>query len=776
MQESGTDKTAVAYNTVDASLTKLIRVGMKVALADGAKLQKIGDEALSAPTAEQAKVVKGLVKRLKDAGIPTHLVTREGQKKLDEAFSRIRLSKAQKRTLETARLNSQGEGTKGTVVSSVDGAKVLKNLDTLAEKIEKSSQKTSKTFIGDLAKALEAEKKGSKSEYATFVTPDGKEVTIRLADHNATVSNFDHNDEDDGISIVIAKKRGDNKGIDNDGNAHIVEYFYTETDLRKQYGKPLADIVRSVKDALNTGEYTDPLGIAEREEVNAEQIQLHKVFHGSATDFERFDHSHMGEGDLQITDKTKFYLSPDGEVIGYTVDGEIWIDPRYAKPDTPVHEYTHLWADALERSNPEAFKQLVDEMRKETELWEYVRGRYPEIKNESELAKEVFAHYSGKRGRELLESEMREEMAKADDLTLKAKVATMFHKLRSILTEFWNMSRQLFAGKVEGIERLKGEDFADMALNDLLRGFDPRGERTEQNEDIRWQKGREDVEAVNSRFNEELQKQIDGTLPQGHVYDMGVPNDILLDAGIPNLPIELAASRLVDKSMQDNHPFDISEVRDLPRSIHNPLAVFRSATHPGSYVILTELKHGNRSFVVAMRVNNNRKKMMVNDIRSVHYRTGLNIVNWINEELGEYYREDFENNWLEPLKKELRSKPQYNSAEVRTKLNLAAKIRNCFDFVKKLIMPCSWHFFTVSLLQWTPRGDAYVSLARHRMQDIPCSRLTKPRHLSTAIILRFAIGSPQDFLNYAQEFLSTKQVLNRFKSNKRPEGRELVYL
>lgn len=91
-------------------------------------------------------------------------------------------------------------------------------------------------------------------------------------------------------------------------------------------------------------------------------------------------------------------------------------------------------------------------------------------------------------------------------------------------------------------------------------------------------------------------------------------------------------------------------------------------------------------------------------------------------------------------------------------------------------MPCSWHFFTVSLLQWTPRGDAYVSLARHRMQDNPCSRLTKPRHLSTAIILRFAIGSPPDFPKYAQEFLSTKQALNRFKLNKRPEGHKTYYL
>ena len=30
---------------------------------------------------------------------------------------------------------------------------------------------------------------------------------------------------------------------------------------------------------------------------NDEKISLHKVFHGSGNDFERFDHSHMGEGE-----------------------------------------------------------------------------------------------------------------------------------------------------------------------------------------------------------------------------------------------------------------------------------------------------------------------------------------------------------------------------------------------------------------------------------------------------------------------------------------------
>lgn len=177
-----------------------------------------------------------------------------------------------------------------------------------------------------------------------------------------------------------------------------------------------------------------------------------------------------------------FFKTPEGEVYGFTVDGEIYIDPRYARPDTPIHEYTHLWAQGLRNRNAAAWKQLTNEMKtvEGGRLWDYVKGRYPELKTEDELVEEVFAHYSGKRGAERLEKEMREEMKKANGIFEKAQVANIFHKLRDVLQKFWNMARDLFAGKVKGVENLSAEDFADMVLGDLLGGFDPRVENKER--------------------------------------------------------------------------------------------------------------------------------------------------------------------------------------------------------------------------------------------------------------------------------------------------------
>ena len=182
---------------------------------------------------------------------------------------------------------------------------------------------------------------------------------------------------------------------------------------------------------------------------------------------------------------------------------------------------------------------------------------------------------------------------------------------------------------------------------------------------------RKKVEALNDKFNEELQQQIDGTLPKGHIYKLGMPSEVLQSAGLPYLPIELAASRLSDKSMQDNHPFELSEVKGLVEAVQNPLAIFRSATHIGSYVVLTEIQHDGKNYVVAIETNRRQKRIVINSVRSVHYRnSNTHIANWIEEGLLEYADKKRMSEWF--------SKQQYNSADVRNLFRHSAKIVESF--------------------------------------------------------------------------------------------------
>ena len=538
---------------------------------------------------------------------------------LDEANGDARMQ-AKRRALETVSVTSKKEH-QPTVVSSADGANVLKKLDETREKYDNISNRIN-TFIGDVAKALGATRHNSKSEYATFETKNGRVVTIRLADHNATVSNFDRRGELNGISIVVSPKK--NEGVMNNGDAHVVEYYYDAIKLRRADGKPLADIVRSIKQALYSGEFNDTTGIAERQEVNADDIRQQKVYHGSGADFNAFDSSHMGEGegnqsygwgtyvtevegiartyaktnnsslrksklesdirrlkealpfrkgeakregeeelkrledelskfndswssvlytveipdnngynylnwedgpithkqyqmwyeamkilgeegsyanpskvskeplnfdagseitrlgrkyspedvskalskagfagisypaqyrsggrndgkrnyvifndsDAKITDKVRFFRTQSGEAYGYTVNGKIYIDPRIATSETPIHEYAHIWASAIRKGNPKEWGNIVGLM-KGTDIWNSIQDQYPELTSEDEIADEVLAQYSGKRGAAKLRAEL-DKVAK-DNTTMMDKVKAMaaIQNVRDALNKFW---------------------------------------------------------------------------------------------------------------------------------------------------------------------------------------------------------------------------------------------------------------------------------------------------------------------------------------------------
>lgn len=287
-------RTLPYYKFMDWVVAKGKEVGTEVKASGKAREARAKDG--TQPVSEsEAGLRDALVDVARAAGVEVVTDSKEGQRVLDEVNGKARLSAKQKRALETASL-SQSEKDHSTVVSSADGAKVLNNLDILAKELLGKSNRP-KTFLGDVAKAIGASNKGSSSQYATFETKNGTVVTIRLANHNASTKRMDDAGQDNAISIVITNKP--NEGIQDGGDAHIVEFYYNALKLGRADGHPLAEIVRSIQQALYSGEYKDTTGLAERQEVNTtfENLREHRVFHGSGAEFDAFDHSHMGEGE-----------------------------------------------------------------------------------------------------------------------------------------------------------------------------------------------------------------------------------------------------------------------------------------------------------------------------------------------------------------------------------------------------------------------------------------------------------------------------------------------
>jgi hypothetical protein len=191
------------------------------------------------------------------------------------------------------------------------------------------------------------------------------------------------------------------------------------------------------------------------------------------------------------------------------------------------------------------------------------------------------------------------------------------------------------------------------------------------------------LEAVNTAFNEELEKQIKGTLPKNHTYNLGTPLGILQSVGMPDYAIELQSSRLNAKSTQENHPFDLSEVKDLPKAIQNPLAIFAYGDKSKALNIITEIEHNGKKFLVgiSMTPDADGEKLLVNSIRTVFPKDTREWVNWINQEKGLYFDKEKILNFLD--------QQQINSADVafglpenqvqQESLESAAKIIKNFD-------------------------------------------------------------------------------------------------
>lgn len=136
---------------------------------------------------------------------------------------------------------------------------------------------------------------------------------------------------------------------------------------------------------------------------------------------------------------------------------------------------------------------------------------------------------------------------------------------------------------------------------------------------------------INDRFNEELQQQIDGTLPKGHVYSLGMPNDILRSAGFPNVPIELSASHLEKKSIAAQHPFELKEIKSLVKALQDPMAVFAYGDKKKSQNVIVEIQHEGKNFVVGIHFNWKRGSAEISSIRGLYPKDNAEWLNWISQ-------------------------------------------------------------------------------------------------------------------------------------------------
>ena len=199
------------------------------------------------------------------------------------------------------------------------------------------------------------------------------------------------------------------------------------------------------------------------------------------------------EEDAKIRDKVRFFKTKNGKAYGFTVGGKIYVDPRIAKADTPIHEYSHLWASMFRDVNPKEWSNVV-KLMKDSPLWEEIRKKYPELETDEEIADEVLAHFSGKRGAERLRQAQQEAM-KEKGVSAKASAISAIERVRKALSTFWKGVCDLLH-----IHFTSAEEVADRVLSDMLNGVDPMKVKNEA------KKGEKTLVGVHNISEDKLEK------------------------------------------------------------------------------------------------------------------------------------------------------------------------------------------------------------------------------------------------------------------------------
>jgi len=147
---------------------------------------------------------------------------------------------------------------------------------------------------------------------------------------------------------------------------------------------------------------------------------------------------------------------------------------------------------------------------------------------------------------------------------------------------------------------------------------------------------KQSIEEVNRKFNNDLDRQIAGTLPKGYIHQLGTPGDILLSTGVPNLPIELSARQLKEKADTAHHPFDINDVRDLPKMLQKPIGVFSYGDKNKAQNIIVEVQKDGKNFIVGLSLNFQHDGLIVNSIRGLYPKDLHEWLTWIQDEKSLY--------------------------------------------------------------------------------------------------------------------------------------------
>ncbi len=137
------------------------------------------------------------------------------------------------------------------------------------------------------------------------------------------------------------------------------------------------------------------------------------------------------------------------------------------------------------------------------------------------------------------------------------------------------------------------------------------------------------IKEICKEFNDNLKLFKQNKLGKYFRFILGCPSKILLSKGFNNNIIFITAQTISEK-IKTHKNINIDSLKNFPKYIHEPIAIFQSKQFDNAKVILTEIKAINdENIVVAIHINIDKSGNVIQEIQSFHSRPNQQLFNWV---------------------------------------------------------------------------------------------------------------------------------------------------
>lgn len=339
------------------------------------------------------------------------------------------------------------------------------------------------------------------------------------------------------------------------------------------------------------------------------------MIHGGAKEGD-YNYVVFDENNANIVGNTKF-AQGKGVVYGYTDGKEIVLNQEHLNPNTPIHEYQHLWRTAAKKMNPELIEH-GDKLIMQTQLFADLKQdpNYNHLTDE-QICDEAFARLTGEDGAAILE-QMAKDAIKENPLDT-AKELSVINKLKEWLKKFWYWTLDTFTKwKPEDIKRMTLEDIRNLVLRDLANGVDPRTKMQEG-------EAKEFHSIIDQMFDD---PNFDKSQHNRERYDLGKTPEWMQGIGIKGEDFSLSFKSIkVHKGKDADHDLTKEEWHELPNALIHPFAITRYQGAEDRFRLYVNINHDGKPVAVGVdvkRVNQgkNKPQLEVNSIKTIFAHHG----------------------------------------------------------------------------------------------------------------------------------------------------------